>query len=299
MTAIGLLCAVLASLCYGGASVLQAISATRTATTEGLDPRLLIRMFKQLPYLLGVSLDGVGFIASVVALQLNQPLFVVQAIVAGSVGVTAAIAAVMGTRLGRGEWLALAGLGLGLVLLALSAGVENDVRLGDFWYWMMLAAAAPVALIGAVGLRLKGTGAAVLLGVGAGLGFAITAIASRSLQIPDPWWKLIASPATWAIIAGGLIGMLLFATALQRAAVTTVTALVLGTETVVPSILGLAFLGDSIRAGFAVVAVAGLVLALVGAGLLARFSELELPAADQTATPAPAGSADAAGSVVG
>ena len=280
---IGLLCAVFAALAYGGASVLQAISAKRTATTEGLDPRLLIRMFSQLPYLLGVSLDGVGFIAAVVALQLKQPLFVVQAIVAGSVGVTAGIAAAMGTRLGLGEWLALAGLGAGLVLLALSAGVETDVRLADFWYWMMLVAALPVAVIGVIGLRLRATGAAVLLGVGAGLGFAITAIASRSLQIPDPWWKLVADPATWAIIAGGLLGMLLFAMALQRAAVTTVTAIVLGTETVIPSIIGLAFLGDTIRAGFTVVAVAGLLLALVSAGLLARFSEPELPVPHQDA----------------
>ncbi len=275
---IGLLCAVFASLCYGTASVLQAVSAKRTATTEGLDPRLLIRMFGQLPYVLGVSLDGIGFVASVVALQLDQPLFVVQAIVAGSVGVTAAIAAAMGTRLGPGEWLALAALGLGLVLLALSAGVENDVRLGDVWFWAMLAAAVPVALLGVLGLRLEGAGAAVLLGVGAGLGFAITAVASRTLRIPDPWWKLVASPATWAIAAGGLLGMLLFAMALQRVAVTTVTAVVLGTETVVPSIIGLAFLGDTIRPGFAPVAVIGLLLALAGAGLLARFGEVELPA---------------------
>lgn len=284
---IGLLCAVLASVCYGGASVLQAISAKRTATSDNLDPRLLIRMFSQLPYLIGISLDSVGFVATIVALQLDQPLFVVQSIVAGSVGVTAGIAAAMGTRLGLGEWLALAGLGLGLVLLALSAGVENDIRLGNVWYWVMLGAAVPVALIGVLSLRLKGTAAAVLLGVGAGLGFAITAVASRSLQIPSPLWKLVVTPAIWAIAAGGLIGLLLFALALQRVAVTTVTALVLGAETVVPSIIGLAFLGDSIRDGFVPVAIAGLVLALVGAGLLARFSEPELPVTSGTTADGP------------
>ena len=190
---IGLVCAVVASLCYGAASVLQAVSARRTETPEGLDPRLLIRLFGQLPYLIGVTLDGIGFIASVFALQLGQPLFVVQAIVAASVGVTAAIVAIMGTRLGRNEWLALAAIGVGLVLLALSAGPENDVVLANGWYWVMLAAVVPVALIGAAGLRVHGVAAAVLLGLGAGLGFAITAVASRTLVVPDPWWHLIGN----------------------------------------------------------------------------------------------------------
>lgn len=292
---LGLLCAVLASVCYGVASVLQAVSARRTTTTDNLDPRLLIRMLKQLPYLLGISLDSIGFVASVVALQLHQPLFVVQAIMASSVGVTAGIAAAMGTRLGRNEWWALAGLGLGLVLLALSAGEQSDVRIGAFWYWVMLGAAVPVALVGLIGLRLRGTSAAVLLGVGAGLGFAITAVAARSLQIPSPLWKLVVTPAIWAIAAGGLIGLLLFALALQRVAVTTVTALVLGAETVVPSIIGLAFLGDTIRAGFVPVVVTGLVLALAGAGLLARFTEPELP----SGTDGRAAPADSAGTVGG
>ena len=284
---IGLLCAIAAALCYGTASVLQALSARRTETSADLDPRFLIRMFGQLPYLIGVSLDGIGFIASVFALQLGQPLFVVQAIVAGSVGVTAAIVAIMGTKLGRNEWAGLAAIGVGLVLLALSAGPESDKEIGNGWYWVMLAAAVPVALIGAAGLRVKGAAAAVLLGLGAGLGFAITAVASRTLRIPDPWWHLIAMPATWAIAAGGLIGMLLFALALQRVAVTTVTALVLSVETVIPSILGLAFFGDTVRSGYIPVAVFGLLLALVGAGLLARFSEVDLTE-DEAVVAAPA-----------
>ncbi len=272
----GLLCAVLAALCYGSASVLQATSAQQAAASENLDPRLLMRLFGQLPYLIGLALDGVGFVAAVVALQLRQPLFVVQAIVAGSVGVTAGLVALRGNRLSRSEWLALTALGSGLVLLALSAGTERDEVLGTGWYWAMVAATVPVALLGAVGLRLKQTAAAVVLGTAAGLAFAITAVAARALNLPHPWWRLLLSPALYAIVVGGLLGMLLFAAALQRVSVTTVTALVLGTETVVPSALGLAFLGDTIRPGFPAVAVAGLVLALVGAGLLAKFGEVDL-----------------------
>ncbi len=273
---VGLLCAVVASVCYGSASVLQSVSAKKSAAGHGLDPRVLARMFGQLPYLIGLALDGIGFVAAIVALQLHQPLFVVQAIVAGSVGVTAGIAAFLGTRLGRPEWLGLAALGAGLILLAASAGIEKNEAIGTGWYWVMLASAVPVALLGAAGLRMTGSAAAIVLGTAAGLGFAITAIAARALQVPNPWWKLVASPATWAIAVGGILGMLLFAVALQRFAVTTVTALVLMAETVVPAVIGLVFLGDTIRAGFGAVAAAGLLLALAGAGLLAKFAEVDL-----------------------
>jgi drug/metabolite transporter (DMT)-like permease len=291
---LGLLCAVIASVCYGAASVLQATGARRTATAQNLDPRLFVRLLGQLPYVLGLSLDLIGFVVSVVALQLKQPLFVVQAIVAGNVGVTAAIVAFLGTRLTRNEWMSIGALVLGLVLLALSAGPEKDVVLAEKWFWVMLAAAVPVAVLGAIGLRLKSSGAAVVLGSSAGLGFAITAVASRTLVFPDPWWKVIYSPAVWAIAAGGVIAMLVFGLALQRVPVTTVMAFVVITETLVPSAIGLAVLGDTIRTGFVPSAVAGLVLALLGAALLARFGEVHLDPAPEMA-PGPGGAGSGGG----
>ncbi|MET3808574.1 hypothetical protein ABIB25_005603 [Nakamurella sp. UYEF19] len=278
---LGLICAIVASLCYGSASVLQAKGAMATATSDNLDPRLLVRLLGQLPYLIGLGLDLLGFVISVVALQLGQPLFVVQAIVAGNVGVTAGLVAAMGTRLKRTEWSAIGALGVGLVLLAVSAGPEKAVVLATGWYWLMLAAAIPVGILGAIGLRLRGSGAAVVLGSAAGLGFAITAIAARTLVIPHPWWHLILLPATWAIAAGGGLAMLVFGLALQRVPVTTVMAFIVIVETIVPSVIGLAFLGDTIRSGFVLVATSGLVLALLGAALLARFGEVDFAPAEE------------------
>ena len=55
----------------------------------------------QLPYLAGLALDGLGFVGNVVALR-QLPLFLVEAIVAGSVGVTAVIAALRGRGSGPG-----------------------------------------------------------------------------------------------------------------------------------------------------------------------------------------------------
>ena len=58
----GLLGALGAAVCYGGASILQALAARQERTTEGLDPRLLLRLVKSWRYLLGLALDGFAFL---------------------------------------------------------------------------------------------------------------------------------------------------------------------------------------------------------------------------------------------
>jgi hypothetical protein len=67
--------------------------------------------------------------------------------------------------------------------------------------------------------------------------------------------------------------MLMFASALQRGAVTAVAAVMFAVETLVPATVGLFALGDGTRPNFAIVAALGFVLT-VGASLtLARYSE--------------------------
>jgi len=85
--------AIVACLGYGVASVLQSVAAKRAAEVVGLTGLALI--IKQVPYLIGLAADGLGFLGNVLALQ-RLPLFLVQSIVAGSVGVTAVIASLRG-----------------------------------------------------------------------------------------------------------------------------------------------------------------------------------------------------------
>ena len=66
---LGLLGAFGAALCYGVGSVLQAVAARGTATAEGLDPRLLLRLARSWHYLVGVALDGLGFVLAVAAVR--------------------------------------------------------------------------------------------------------------------------------------------------------------------------------------------------------------------------------------
>jgi hypothetical protein len=66
------------------------------------------------------------------------------------------------------------------------------------------------------------------------------------------------------MLAYGLVGLLLFTIALQRSHASVVGASTTAAQSIVPIVVGIAFLGDSPRNGAWVVAVAGMVLTLAG-----------------------------------
>jgi drug/metabolite transporter (DMT)-like permease len=274
---LGLVAALGAAVAYGVASVLQAVGARRLKSGS-VDAAFLLRLTRSLPYVAGLALDAVGFVANVLAARL-LPLFVVQAALASSVGVTALVAArFLGARLLRPERVALVVLGAGLVALALSAEAEGGQPLSRGAQLAVLVLSFLVAGVTAVVAR-QPAGGATVLAAAAGFGFAAVAIAARALQLPSPWWHVLGEPLPWALGVGGVVGILAFATALQRGAVTVVAAVTFSVETVVPAVAGYALLGDRARPGFLPVALAGLLLTLGGAIALSRYSEPEAPAA--------------------
>jgi hypothetical protein len=269
---VGLACALFAALGYGCASVLQGIAARRTESASGLDPGLMVRLAGSIPYVSGLGLDLAAFIASLVALR-TLPLFLVQSAVASSVGVTAVVMAAIGVRLGRRDIASLVVLGAGLLLLASSAQAESGTPLTLQVRWGLLASVVVLGAAGTFAARHTGPSSAPLLAVLAGLAFTVVAVTARSLDVPNPIWHALADPGLWAILVLGGLGMLLFTTALQRGSVTSSIAVMFAVETVVPAAVGLAFLGDAIRPGFAVVAAVGFVLTISGTVALALTTD--------------------------
>jgi hypothetical protein len=66
------------------------------------------------------------------------------------------------------------------------------------------------------------------------------------------------------MVAYGLVGLLLFTIALQRSHASVVGAATTAAQSVVPIVIGIAFLGDSPRNGAWGLAASGMVLALAG-----------------------------------
>jgi drug/metabolite transporter (DMT)-like permease len=282
----GLVSACGAAALYGAGTVLQAVGVRRGGAAAG--QAWPARVWSGRMYVGGLLLDALGFLASIAALR-TQPLFVVESVLASSVAITAVLAVLfLGVRLTRLEVGALAGVGAGLVLLAISAREGHAVTLSAPMAWLLLATAVPVAALGLVALRGSGSAGATLLAVTAGLGFGGVGIAARVVVMPSAAWRLVLDPVAWAVVVYGLLSLVAYGLALQRGSVTTTAAVTFTVETVVPAAIGLGWLGDHVRPGAAPVAALGFVLTLGGCILLARH------AAEHAAEDAPATSSEAA-----
>lgn len=274
------------ALCYGIGSLLQDLAAKRVAaeaasqpSTDGsgfppgddagatvVDARSMVRVTTRLPYLFGIGLDGLGWGLSLLALM-RIPLFAVEAIAAGSIGVVVVGARVTdGVRPNRRQWLMLTGLTAGLVSLAVTAQPANATRVStafDVAMWVGVGVTGLVAW--RVMLRLTGDAAAGVLGALSGVAFGGTAICARALEADHGVMTVLTDPLAWAVLAYGPLGLVLFAGALQRGTVTVALSSQFATQTVVPALVGLLVLGDRSRPGQAPLAVAGFVVTTLAA----------------------------------
>jgi len=261
---LALLAAFGCSLCIGVAAVLEKVSADREARVSSLQIGLVVRLLDDWPYLIGLALDGASFLLTVVAVQ-NLPLFVAEPVIALNVMITALLEhRLFQRRLRAVGWVAIVGILVGLTLLAVSGGPERAHPTAAAVRWVVILLPLGVAAAGAVVATSSRHGATVALGVLDGVAFGGTAVAGRMLVVPHQLWQILLSPLLWAMVAYGLVGLLLFTVALQRSHASIVGASTTAAQSIVPIVVGIAFLGDSPRDGAWAVAVAGMVLTLAG-----------------------------------
>ncbi|MFI9099737.1 hypothetical protein ACIGXA_04365 [Streptomyces fildesensis] len=271
---VGMLCALGAAVCFGVASVFQAVAA-RAATPgsgSGVDARLLMRALRQWRYVAGLGLDTAGFGLELVALRV-LPIYAVGAALAASLAVTAVAAArMLKVRLRGVEWAAVAAVCGGLGMLGLASGREGDGVGSTALRWGVLATSFAVLGLGVIAGRLPDRARAAALGFGAGIGFGVVEVAVRLVDDLS-LSAVLTNPAAYALLIGGGAAFLLLTSALQRGSVTAATAGMVIGETVGPALVGVIALGDRTRPGLEPLAFAGFALAVLGALALARFGE--------------------------
>lgn len=266
---LGLIGAAISAVAYGAATILQAMGVVRMKDAPKGASLMERAKFGWL-YAVGLGLDGIGFLTSASALH-SLPLFLVQSVVASSVAVTAILAVLfLHTRLAKREWISLGGVAAGLILLAITAQEgpsHNHHRHLALW---VLLSAIPVAAVAAWGyVRKSGT----ILALAAGLGFSGVGIAARIFPWHGLEWHLLTTYALWALAAHGAIAVVAYGFALEAGEVTSVAAISFATETLIPALFGLVFLGDAVRPHTSALAFIGFGLTLAGCIGLAGRSE--------------------------
>ncbi|WP_155055736.1 diguanylate cyclase family protein [Streptomyces blattellae] len=299
---IGLLTAVAASICYGTGSVLQAVGSRKSARREAAaagnttgqvttygGPSLssTAQAAMTWEFVVGTILDFVGFGLGALAARL-LPLFLSQTVISANLIITAVLSVkLLGIRLTRAEWTSIAVVCSALVLLASAAGPEGSGHTPITTHWWLLAISLLLMAGGTVLVRRLGARAAILAGLLSGLGFGALGVGVRVLNGVDPFdlGTLLTDPALYAILVAGIGGMYLHTVALQIGSVNGATAALVVGETVLPGMIGVWWLGDASRPGFAWLAVTGFVLAVSGAVAVAWFGA---PENAEKGVPAPA-----------
>lgn len=265
MDVLGLAAGLTSALVFGLAAVAQARSVRSLALSPD-DLVTFVRLSARDPLAwLVLAAYGVGFVLHAVAIYL-LPLYLAQTTVAMSLPVTALAAARLEGRLPLPTWSAVALLTLGLALVSAGAG-----RAGDPVTTTTFGAAVLAGVLGlALATRLLRTQGGALLGLLAGFGYAGTAVSVRGVETP---LSVVVVLAALAVPVFGTLAFWAYSLGLRRSVVAAATGPMIGVQTLLPAVLGLAFLGDTVRPGWWPVLVAGLVVATAAAGWLARAGE--------------------------
>ncbi|MFB7475541.1 hypothetical protein [Kitasatospora sp. NPDC056184] len=285
---IGLVTAVAASACYGTGSVLQAVGSRRSAREEAARGRAsgttahggpslasTAKAAVTWEFILGTVLDFIGFGLGALAARM-LPLFLSQTIISANLVITAVLSIkLLGIRLKQLEWASIGVLCSALVLLAVSAGPEGGHHAAMAFHWWLLAITTVLLVGGGLLVRRMGANGAIVAGLLSGLGFGALGVGVRILNGIEPFdlARLLADPALYAILVGGIGGMYVHTVALQIGSVNGATAALVVGETVLPGAAGVLWLGDSSKAGLGWLGVVGFLIAVVAAVGVAYFGQ--------------------------
>jgi drug/metabolite transporter (DMT)-like permease len=263
--------ALVAAALFALGSVLQQKAGTN-APTIGARAGLLLRMARRPVWIAGVAADGLAFVAQAAALGVGR-LAVVQPLLVASVAFALPLGAWLGgQRVGRTEVIAAAALLVGLgafIVIADPAGGASSASLGS---WLIAAAACVGPCVGLTLLapRAPGPRRAALLGLAAGILFALSAALTKAVvkELSDGLLTLITTWPLYGLIAVGYVSMTLNQMSLDAGALAATMATSTALDPIVSVVLGLTLFQESVSAGPVQVLVILLALAVVVAAML-------------------------------
>ena len=267
MVALGIVAAVGASRLYNTSIALQALEAREVPVEHALRPSLIGRLLRNRRWLGATALGFLGWPLEIAALLL-APLTVVQPCLASGLILLLWLGATrLGEAPGRREVASVAAIVLGVIGVAVVAPERSTDHAGTGAIALSLALVAiPIALP----YLLRRRGAGTIAVIGAGCGYAWTAIASKLLTDELAAGAVLVA-AAWLATAAASEGLALLSemSALQSRPATRGAPVMFAVQVLVPVVLaplifeeswGSTPLGGAALVAFMALAVAGTML---------------------------------------
>jgi drug/metabolite transporter (DMT)-like permease len=278
---IAVVCALLSALCYALASVLQHRAASSQPREQSMRFGLLTRLVRNPWWLVGIACDGLGFVFQFVALGHGSLVLVQPLLVSGLLFALPLGAWLSGTVMKRRDWCgaALVCIGLSTFLLASSPDPGHQGMSGRAWAMLLgFATVSMTALIVAAQGR-SPRARAFLLAAAAGINYGLTAALTKvcAHQLGQGPTQLFSHFEAYALVAFGLLGMLLAQSAFQSGSLDASLPVLTVVDPVVSIVIGALALGEAIEVGTlpTFLEVTGLLAMTIGVFLLARAEAVQ------------------------
>ncbi len=273
--------ALLASLAYALASVLQHRAAIAQPAGKSMRLGLLTKLVRSRLWLLGIACDGVAFALQFVALGqgalvLVQPLLVCGLLFALPLGAWSA-----GSRMTRRDWYGATAVVVGLALfLVVSSHGRGHAEVAN-QDWFMLLGISGVAIAGLVGAarHRSGPARAGLLAAAAGINYGVTAALTKAAAalLGTGVQELFESWEVYVLVGAGLFGMLLAQSAFQAGPLDASLPVLTVVDPIVSILIGALVLGEGVKSGLVPTSLEaiGLISVTVGVFVLSKAEAIQ------------------------
>lgn len=270
------LLSLLAACANALSSVLQRRAASTAPDKDFLSSRLVLDLLRRPVWFAGMASLIVGFLLQAAALH-SGPLSTVEPILIVELALTLLLARLMlGGRLARSDWLAIAAVTVGLAL-ALWAAAPAGGHAGhvDTLAWLIAIAsgAGMMAVLTLASLRGRPAHRAALLGAAAGAGFGLSATLIKGVTtlLGSGVVAVLGSWKLYAMVVAGVASLFLFQNAVQAGRLIAAQPAITIADPVVSVLYGVLLFGEHLRGGpYVLAALGGVALVLAGTIELGR-----------------------------
>jgi drug/metabolite transporter (DMT)-like permease len=209
------------ALCYALASVLQQRAAAAEPLEVSMRIGLLARLVRRPLWIAGMVADVFGYVLQFIALGHGSLVLVQPLLVSGLLFALPLGALTSGRRMERNDWLGSALVVAGLSLFLVVANPRSGRPHAGRGAWVTLAVIVVVVCGGLLlaARRTEGSRRAILLASSGGLLYGFTAALTKSVAhlLDRGLLEVLTSWQTYALIAGGVLGMVVTQSAFQAA----------------------------------------------------------------------------------